>query len=72
VEGNVNFIAKEEIENHDVVLLANKENDPEKENVWYLDTGASNYMCGYKYMFTELKEIADGHVFFLMMPPKCV
>jgi hypothetical protein len=50
VEGNVNFIAKEEIENHDVVLLANKENDPEKENVWYLDTGASNYMCGYKYI----------------------
>jgi transposase InsO family protein len=47
-----------------VVLLANKENDPEKENVWYLDTGASNHMCGYKYMFTELKEEANGHVSF--------
>jgi hypothetical protein len=61
---NANFVAKEETENNDVVLLANKENSPEKENVWYLDTYASNHMCGYKYMFTELKEIADGHVFF--------
>jgi hypothetical protein len=62
VEENTNFIAKEETENNDVVLLANKENGPEKENVWYLDTGASNHMCGYKYIFTELKEIAYGHV----------
>jgi hypothetical protein len=61
---NANFVAKEETENNDVVLLANKENGPEKENVWYLDTGASNNMCGYKYMFIELKEIANGHVSF--------
>jgi hypothetical protein len=64
VEESANFVAKEETENNDVVLLANKEIGPEKENVWYLDTGASNHMCGYKYMFTELKEIADGHVSF--------
>jgi hypothetical protein len=63
MEENANFVA-EETENNDVVLLANKENSPKKENVWYLDTGASNHMCGYKYMFTELKEIADGHVSF--------
>jgi gag-polypeptide of LTR copia-type len=53
VEENANFVAKEEVKNNDVVLLANKENDPGKENVWYLDTGASNHMCGYKHMFTE-------------------
>jgi hypothetical protein len=64
VEENANFIAKEEVENNDVVLLANKENGPEKENVWYLDTGASNHMCGYKHMFTELKEVANGHISF--------
>jgi hypothetical protein len=64
MEENANFVAKEETENNDVVLLANKENGPEKENVWYLDTGASNHMCGYKYMFTKLKEIADGHISF--------
>jgi hypothetical protein len=64
VEENANFINKEEVENNDVVLLANKENDPEKENVWYLDTGASNHMFDYKHMFTELKEVANGHVSF--------
>jgi hypothetical protein len=63
-EENANFVAKEKIENSDVVLLANRENGPKKENVWYLDTGTSNHMCGYKYMFTELKEIADDHVSF--------
>jgi Zinc knuckle len=71
VEKNANFVAKEEVDNNDVVLLANKENGPEKENVWYLDTGASNHMCGYKHIFTELKEVANGHIFFVM-PPKCV
>jgi Zinc knuckle len=30
VEENANFVAKEEVENNDVVLLANKENGPEK------------------------------------------
>jgi Zinc knuckle len=64
VEENANFVAKEETENNDVVLLTNKENGPEKENVWYLDTGASNHMYGCKYMFTELKEIVDDHVSF--------
>jgi hypothetical protein len=34
-EENVNFVAKEKTENNDVVLLANRENGPEKENVWY-------------------------------------
>jgi hypothetical protein len=58
VEENANFIAKEEVENNDVVLLVNK------ENVWYLDTGVNNYMCGYKHMFTELKEVTNDHIFF--------
>jgi calcineurin-like phosphoesterase family protein len=63
VEENVNFAAKEETENNDVVLLANKENDLKKEDAWYLDTDASNHMCRYKHMFTELKEITNGHIF---------
>jgi hypothetical protein len=63
VEENANFVAKEETENNDGVLLTNKENYLEKEDVWYLDISASNHICGYKHMFTELKEIANGHVF---------
>jgi hypothetical protein len=70
-EGGGECVAKEEVENNDVVLLANKENGPEKENVWYLDTGASNHMCSHKYMFTELKEVANG-LFSFGIPPKCV
>jgi hypothetical protein len=66
VEENANFLNKEEVENNDVVLLANKENGPEKENVWYLDTGASNHM------FTELKEVANGHVSFGDASKVCV
>jgi hypothetical protein len=47
-----------------VVLLASKEADSNNESVWYLDTGASNHMCSYKHMFTEIEEIVEGHVSF--------
>jgi hypothetical protein len=47
-----------------VVLLASKEADSNNESVWYLDTGASNHMCGYKHMFTKIEEIVEGHVSF--------
>jgi hypothetical protein len=47
-----------------VVLLASKEADSNNESVWYLDTGASNYMCSYKHIFTEIEEIVEGHVSF--------
>jgi hypothetical protein len=47
-----------------VVLLASKEVDPNNESVWYLDTGTSNHMCGYKYMFIEIEKIVDGHASF--------
>jgi hypothetical protein len=61
---SANFATKGETENNDVVLLGNKESDPKKENVWYLDIGASNHMCGHKHLFTELEEIENGHVSF--------
>jgi hypothetical protein len=47
-----------------VLLLASKETDSNNESVWYLDTGASNHMCGYKHMFTKIEEIVEGHVSF--------
>jgi hypothetical protein len=47
-----------------VVLLANKEADSNNESVWYLDTGASNHICDYKHMFTEIEEIVEDHVSF--------
>ncbi|KAJ3701279.1 hypothetical protein LUZ61_004984 [Rhynchospora tenuis] len=55
---------KEEKIGDGVVLLASKEATPNQETVWYLDTGASNHMCGYKHMFAEMQEVVDGHVSF--------
>ena len=45
-------------------MMANDENDTNNETVWYLDTGASNHMCGHKHLFTEMRVIEDGHVSF--------
>lgn len=59
----MNF-ANRENESEDVVLLACKEVDPEKSCMWYLDTGASNHMCGYKSMFVEMDENVNGNVSF--------
>jgi hypothetical protein len=34
-------------------MMAYNEKDANNEIIWYLDTGVSNHMCGYKYLFTE-------------------
>ncbi|XXG89956.1 hypothetical protein AAC387_Pa12g1836 [Persea americana] len=43
------------------VLLAQEEGYGQ-ENVWYLDSGASNHMCGKKELFEELAEDVHGKV----------
>ena len=35
-----------------------------KDNKWYLDTGASNHMCGKKIMLVELGESMNGNAAF--------
>ena len=44
--------------------MAYKNTVPDSDTVWYLDTGASNHMCGHKHLFMEMQEIEDGHVSF--------
>ena len=63
VEEKSNYV-EEKIEEKATLFLATKENGDGSENSWYLDTGASNHMCGKKCMFMELDESVSGNVSF--------
>ena len=41
-------------EKEDTLLIVHNERMQDKENMWYLDNGASNHMCGDKNKFMEL------------------
>ncbi|KAK2980575.1 hypothetical protein RJ640_017437 [Escallonia rubra] len=56
--------AEENKVGNDTVLLAHDGSKEEKENSWYLDTGASNHMCGYKHMFVEMDESMTRNITF--------
>ncbi|MGV7343322.1 hypothetical protein PJI17_32000, partial [Mycobacterium kansasii] len=45
-------------------LLLAQEKGSDQQDVWYLDTGASNHMRGDKKLFVELKEGVHGDVTF--------
>jgi len=62
VKENANLVEKEA--NDGVLMMAHKDTTSESDTIWYLDTGASNHMCGHKHLFVEMKEIDDGHVSF--------
>ena len=55
---------EEKTDDKETLLLARKETDGVQANSWYLDSGASNHMCGKKDMFMELDESIIGNVSF--------
>nr|GEZ09314.1 hypothetical protein [Tanacetum cinerariifolium] len=54
---------KEEAKVDDSVMMTYVD-DVVIETVWYLDTAASNHMCGDKHLFVEMKDRVDGCVSF--------
>jgi len=45
-------------------LLACGKFDGSNSNTWYLDTGASNHMCGIKQAFVDINESYKGNITF--------
>ncbi|KAE8683276.1 TMV resistance protein N-like [Hibiscus syriacus] len=62
-EEKANYV-EEKTDGKETLLLARKETDGGQANSWYLDSGASNHMCGRKDMFVELDESVSGNVSF--------
>ena len=63
VEEKVNYV-EERSQEDGTSLLAYKDNARGEDNIWYLDTSASNHMCGKRSMFVELDESVSGNVAF--------
>ncbi|KAK4269964.1 hypothetical protein QN277_023055 [Acacia crassicarpa] len=63
IEEKANYVEK--ISHEDGTLLMVRTNSVgEQENTWYLDSGASNHMCGKRNLFVELDESVNGDVSF--------
>ena len=63
VEGATN-LALEDVTNEGLLLMAQDEENINNDTLWYLNSGASNHMCGHEYLFKEMQKIEDGHVSF--------
>lgn len=45
-----------EVEEETTLLMACHTKEEKTSNLWYLDSGCSNHMCGNKFLFSELDE----------------
>jgi len=51
-------------EDEGILVMTNKDITIDSDMVWYIDTGASNHICGHIHLFVDIQEIEDGHVSF--------
>ncbi|KAI9201145.1 hypothetical protein LWI28_018928 [Acer negundo] len=58
-----NFAEKEQVEGESLMLMAHN-STYQNQDVWFLDSGASNHMTGRKDLFTELDEKVHGEISF--------
>ncbi|XP_074351350.1 uncharacterized protein LOC141690452 [Apium graveolens] len=63
VEETTNLVLEDENDG-DFLLMAQNKISSNNDSLWYLDSGASNHMCGHDYLFKEMQKIEDGHVSF--------
>jgi hypothetical protein len=63
VEENTNLVTENEMKEGFLMMTCNDINT-DSDTVWYLDTSASNHMCGHKRIFKEIREVEYGHVSF--------
>jgi hypothetical protein len=63
VEETTNLATEDEVK-EGFLLMAHNEVNTDNNTVWYLDSGASNHMCGHKHLFKEMRKVEDGHVSF--------
>jgi hypothetical protein len=63
VEETTNLVLEAEA-NEGFLLMAQNDIKTNIDTMWYLDSGASNHMCGHKHLFKEMQKIEDGHVSF--------
>ena len=62
IREQVNYAEKDDKE--ETAFLVQQELGKKQENIWYLDTGANNHMCGYRELFSNLDETKQGLVTF--------
>ncbi|KAL4017193.1 hypothetical protein IC575_024869 [Cucumis melo] len=60
VEENANYVEKDEESGDSSLFLACKGAETCENSAWYLDSGASNHMCGSKSMFVKLDKSVGG------------
>jgi hypothetical protein len=61
-DDHVNLAEASSSESKNPTLLLAHNDSSGQHDVWYLDSGASNHMCGRKETFVELKEGVCGNV----------
>jgi hypothetical protein len=57
-------LATEDEVKESFLLMAHNEVNTDNNTVWYLNSGASNNMCGHKYLFKEMRKVEDEHISF--------